>query len=178
MTRATLVGVVIRFADVSIDVAAHEVRRSGDLVEVQPQVLAVLVHLIEQRERVVPKEELLDSIWQHRFVTESALTSRIKSVRQAIGDNGRDQRMIRTVHGKGYRFVAALDEHDNVSTRAEPGGYPQRPEQVHLPAQSTPFVGRERSASGRRAPPRRRLSTAHDRGTWWHRQDAAGGGRR
>jgi predicted ATPase/DNA-binding winged helix-turn-helix (wHTH) protein/tetratricopeptide (TPR) repeat protein len=135
--------VVIRFADVSIDVAAHEIRRSGDVVEVEPQVLAVLLHLIEQRDRVVPKEELLDSVWRHRFVSESALTSRIKSARQAIGDNGRDQRMIRTVHGTGYRFVAALDEHDD-SPGAEPGGRPPPSMQVHLPAQSTPFVGRVR----------------------------------
>jgi predicted ATPase len=134
--------VAIRFADVSIDVDAHEVRRSGDLVDVQPQVFAVLVHLIQQRDRVVPKEELLDSIWQHRFVTESALTSRIKSARQAIGDDGRDQRMIRTVHGTGYRFIAALDEFDDSSASPERGDHPTPPAQVHLPAQSTPFVGR------------------------------------
>jgi predicted ATPase/DNA-binding winged helix-turn-helix (wHTH) protein/tetratricopeptide (TPR) repeat protein len=132
----------VRFGDVSIDVDAHELRRSGDLVDVQPQVLAVLLHLIEQRDRVVSKEELLDTIWHHRFVTESALTSRIKSARQAIGDNGRDQRMIRTVHGKGYRFVAELDEHDETSMDAGPGVRSSPARQIQLPAQSTPFVGR------------------------------------
>jgi predicted ATPase/DNA-binding winged helix-turn-helix (wHTH) protein len=132
---------VVRFGDVSIDVDAHELRRSGDLVDVQPQVLAVLLHLIEQRDRVVSKEELLDNIWQHRFVTESALTSRIKSARQAIGDNGRDQRMIRTVHGTGYRFVAELDDRDS-STDTDPGGRSPPAGLVQLPAQSTPFVGR------------------------------------
>lgn len=136
--------VAIRFADVTIDVDAHELRRSGDLVDVQSQVLAVLVHLIRARDRVVPREELLDTIWQHRFVTESALTSRIKSARQAIGDNGRDQRMIRTVHGKGYRFVAEIDESGD-SPQSSPAHSEPRPtaSPVHLPAQSTPFVGRE-----------------------------------
>lgn len=139
-TRDT-VDVRIRFADVSIDVDAHELRRAGDLVDVQPQVFAVLIHLIEQRDRVVPKEELLDRVWQHRFVTESALTSRIKSARQAIGDNGRDQRMIRTVHGTGYRFIAAVDQVDDSSAVQHRDERPA-PARVHVPAQSTPFVGR------------------------------------
>lgn len=133
---------VIRFADVSIDVDAHEVRRSGGVVEVEPQVLAVLLYLIEQRHRVVHKQEILERVWQHRFVSESALTSRIKSVRQAIGDNGRDQRMIRTVHGTGYRFVVALDEHDDTTTGSEPGDRLPLTGRVRLPAHSTPFVGR------------------------------------
>lgn len=105
-TRAHLWGVVIviRFADVTIDTDRREVRRGGTPIEVQPQVFDVLVHLAEHRNRVVTKEELLDEVWQHRFVTESAITSRIKSARQAIGDNGREQRMIKTMHGRGYRF--------------------------------------------------------------------------
>ena len=73
---------------------------------VEPQVLEVLCYLVEHRERMVPKTELLDKIWGDRFVSDSALTSRIKSARRAIGDNGRDQRLIRTVHGRGFRFVA------------------------------------------------------------------------
>jgi predicted ATPase/DNA-binding winged helix-turn-helix (wHTH) protein/Flp pilus assembly protein TadD len=129
--------VVIRFADVTIDAEGHEVRRAGDTVDVQPQVLDVLLHLIRHRERVVSKEELLDAVWQHRFVTESALTSRIKSARQVIGDNGRDQQMIRTVHGRGYRFVAMVDA-DPVGTQGSPDLVPRR-----LPIQTTPFVGRE-----------------------------------
>jgi DNA-binding winged helix-turn-helix (wHTH) protein len=136
--RATLRLVVIRFGEVSIDSEGHEVRRAGEVVEVQPQVLDVLLYLIRNRERVVSKEELLDAVWHHRFVTESALTSRIKSARQAIGDNGRDQLMIRTVHGRGYRFVAAVDA-DSVGS--------DRPAELvrhRLPVQTTPFIGRDR----------------------------------
>lgn len=82
----------------------------GELVHVEPQVFDVLTHLVEHRHRVVAKTELLDAVWNHQFVTESALTTRIKQLRQAVGDNGRDQRIVQTVHGRGYRFVAPVDE--------------------------------------------------------------------
>jgi len=110
----------------------------------EPQVFDVLAYLVRHHDRLVPKAELLDQVWGSRFVSESALSSRIKSARQAIGDNGRDQRMIRTVHGSGYRFVAALDADDESSTDAEAHSRTSLSGRVHLPAQSTPFVGRVR----------------------------------
>ncbi|MGZ4674875.1 MAG: winged helix-turn-helix domain-containing protein, partial [Ilumatobacteraceae bacterium] len=73
------------------------------------QVFDVLAHLVEHRDRVVPKTELLDTVWGHQFVTESALTTRVKQLRQAVGDNGRDQRIVQTVHGRGYRFIAPVE---------------------------------------------------------------------
>ncbi len=94
------------FGDVEIDIAAHELRRNGAPVAVEPQVFEVLAYLVEHRDRMVPKTELLDEVWGDRFVSESALTSRIKAARRALGDTGREQRFIRTVHGRGYRFVA------------------------------------------------------------------------
>ena len=97
------------FGDVEVDLDAHEIRRAGEVVAVEPQVFDVLAHLIEHRNRLVAKTELLDEVWGNRFVSESALTSRIKAARRAVGDNGRDQRVIRTVHGRGYRFVAELE---------------------------------------------------------------------
>ena len=78
------------------------------MVPVEPQVFDVLSYLVARRERVVAKTELLDNIWGDRFVSESALTSRIKSARQAVGDDGRTQRTIRTVHGRGYQFVGQV----------------------------------------------------------------------
>ncbi len=96
------------FGEVELDLAGHEIRRSGEPVPVEPQVFDVLAYLVEHRDRLVPKTELLDEVWGDRFVSESALTSRIKAARRAVGDNGRDQRVIRTVHGRGYRFVADL----------------------------------------------------------------------
>jgi pimeloyl-ACP methyl ester carboxylesterase/DNA-binding winged helix-turn-helix (wHTH) protein len=96
--------------DCELDTDVFELRRAGEPVKVEPQVFDVLVHLVRHRDRVVPKEELLDEVWGDRFVSESALTSRIKAARQALGDDGQAQRCIRTVHGRGYRFVAPVDE--------------------------------------------------------------------
>lgn len=72
----------------------------------EPQTFDVLTYLVSHRDRVVPKEELMDAVWGGRFVTEAAVTSRIKQARRAMGDDGRGQRLIRTVHGRGYRFIA------------------------------------------------------------------------
>jgi pimeloyl-ACP methyl ester carboxylesterase/DNA-binding winged helix-turn-helix (wHTH) protein len=93
------------FDDYELDTQRQELRRGGELVAVEPQVFAVLTQLLTHRDRVVDKEELLDAVWRTRFVTESALTSRVKAARRAIGDDGSTQRSIRTIHGRGYRFV-------------------------------------------------------------------------
>ncbi len=89
-----------------LDVDAAELRTGGRVVDLQPQVFAVLAYLIEHRDRFVTKQELFDAVWGTRFVSESALTTRIKEARQAVGDDGKSQRVIKTVHGRGYRFVA------------------------------------------------------------------------
>lgn len=101
---------IYAFGDYELDTARLEVRRGGVPLPVEPQVFDVLAHLVAQRDRVVPKEELLDRVWGDRFVSESALTSRIKAARRVIGDDGAAQRSIRTVHGRGYRFVAEVRE--------------------------------------------------------------------
>jgi pimeloyl-ACP methyl ester carboxylesterase len=98
------------FSDCELDLDRFELRRAGRLRPVEPQVFDLLAVLIRARHRVVPKEELLDTVWGNRFVTESALTSRVKAARQAIGDDGRRQRFIRTVHGRGYQFAAPVNE--------------------------------------------------------------------
>jgi DNA-binding winged helix-turn-helix (wHTH) protein len=87
--------------------------RSGRVIAVEPQVFDVLSLLILHRDRVVPKEELLDKVWGDRFVSESALTSRIKAVRQAVGDDGTSQRFVQTIRGRGYRFIASVTELGN-----------------------------------------------------------------
>jgi len=136
------------FEDFELDVAALELRRDTQVVAVEPQVFQVLVYLVEQRARVVSKEELLDNVWGSRFVSESALTSRIKSARQAVGDSGRDQRVIRTFHGHGYRFIATVDESIPAgvarSTRPESGAAdPRVRAELSLAVdREFPFVGR------------------------------------
>jgi pimeloyl-ACP methyl ester carboxylesterase/DNA-binding winged helix-turn-helix (wHTH) protein len=104
------------FENCELDTDAYEFRRAGELVPLQPQVFEVLAHLVRHANRLVTKEELLDEIWGDRFVSESALTSRLKAARRAIGDDGQEQRCIRTVHGRGYRFVVPVVEVDAPST--------------------------------------------------------------
>jgi DNA-binding winged helix-turn-helix (wHTH) protein/pimeloyl-ACP methyl ester carboxylesterase len=115
--------VVYVFDDCRLDLRRYELRRDGVVRPIEPQVFDVLVLLVRERDRVVTKEELLDTVWGDRFVSESALTSRIKAARQAIGDDGKAQRMVRTVHGRGYQFVAEvteLDEHPEPSSPPDP----------------------------------------------------------
>ena len=91
-----------------VDPVLFELRREGQRVPLEPQAFDVLTYLVEHHDRVVSKEELMDAVWGGRFVTESAVTSRIKQVRRALGDTGSDQRVLRTVHGRGYHLVAQV----------------------------------------------------------------------
>ncbi|MEA3215292.1 MAG: hypothetical protein QOJ19_1448 [Acidimicrobiia bacterium] len=97
-----------RFGACELDVERRELRGGGITTAVEPQVFDVLAYLVGHRDRVVTKEELLDNVWGDRFVSESALTSRIKSARRSVGDSGQSQHVIRTVHGRGYRFAAPV----------------------------------------------------------------------
>jgi hypothetical protein len=92
-----------RFEGRVLDTTRYELSCDGELVHVEPQVFDVLAQLVEHRDRVVPKAELLDVVWGDQFVSESALTTRIKQLRQAVGDSGREQRVVQTAHGRGYR---------------------------------------------------------------------------
>lgn len=96
------------FAGLTLDTDGYALRRGDEVVHVEPQVFDVLTYLVEHRDAVVAKTELLDAVWGDRFVSESALTSRIKAARAAVGDDGTAQSVIRTVHGRGYQFVAEL----------------------------------------------------------------------
>jgi pimeloyl-ACP methyl ester carboxylesterase/DNA-binding winged helix-turn-helix (wHTH) protein len=109
------------FDDCLVDPGRFELRRGGVVEHVEPQVFDVLVHLIRNRDRVVPKTELLDTVWGDRFVSESALASRLKSARRAIGDDGASQRIIRTVFGRGYQFVAPVVERPPTVARPPAG---------------------------------------------------------
>jgi DNA-binding winged helix-turn-helix (wHTH) protein len=79
---------IFEFDGAELDLGRYDLHRDGRSVPVEPQVFALLAVLVRQRHRVVPKEELLDAVWGNRFVSESALTSRVKSARRAIGDDG------------------------------------------------------------------------------------------
>jgi predicted ATPase/DNA-binding winged helix-turn-helix (wHTH) protein len=92
-----------------VDTDRLELTISGDAVHLEPRVFAVLAHLVANADRVVSKEELLDELWGDRFVSETTLAGNIRAIRAAVGDDGKRQEVIRTVHGRGYRFVAALE---------------------------------------------------------------------
>jgi pimeloyl-ACP methyl ester carboxylesterase/DNA-binding winged helix-turn-helix (wHTH) protein len=101
---------IFTFEGGELDLDRYQLRRDGRVEPVEPQVFDLLAVLLRERHRVVTKEELLDLVWGNRFVTESALTSRVKAARRAIGDDGRGQRLIRTVHGRGYQFIGDVAE--------------------------------------------------------------------
>lgn len=97
-----------RFAEFEIDVARHELRRKGERVLVEPQVFDLLVHLVQNQNRIVSKNELIETVWNGRIISEAAISSRISAARRAIGDSGAEQRLIRTLNKRGFRFVGAV----------------------------------------------------------------------
>lgn len=96
------------FSEHVLDTDTRELSRSEVPVPVEPQVFDLVVHLMENCDRVVSKDELIDKIWKGRIVSDSTLTSRINAARKAIGDNGAGQMLIRTISRKGFRFVGAV----------------------------------------------------------------------
>ena len=104
---------VVHFGDCELDLAGFELRRGGQVCQVEPQVLEVLSYLVRNPNRLITKSDLIEHVWGGRIVSDSTLASRLKSARRAIGDDGEHQKLIRTVHGRGVRFVGEI--------RAEPG---------------------------------------------------------
>ncbi len=98
------------FGDCVLDPDRRELTRGSEAIAIGPQVFDLLVHLVQNRERVVSKDGLLHAVWGGRIVSESTMTSHINAVRKAIGDNGEEQRLIRTVARKGFRFVGDVRE--------------------------------------------------------------------
>src|SRR6185312_10067506 len=88
-----------------LDGDRRELRRGADPIAVEPQVFDLLIFLVQNRDRVVTKDDLIESIWGGRVVSDSTLTSRINAARKAIGDSGQQQKLIRTIARKGLRFI-------------------------------------------------------------------------
>ena len=103
------------FGDCEVHCERRELSRTGTRVHVEPQVFDLLVHLVRHRERVVSKAELIQTVWHGRSISDDALTSRVSAARRAIGDNGAEQRLIRTVPRRGFRFVGQVREEPNAS---------------------------------------------------------------
>jgi pimeloyl-ACP methyl ester carboxylesterase/DNA-binding winged helix-turn-helix (wHTH) protein len=97
---------IYAFDGYELDMGLFELRHDGERRPLEPQAFDLLAYLVEHRDRVVTKDELVRHIWPDSFISEAALTTRVLEVRKALGDTGRDQKYIRTVRGRGYRFTA------------------------------------------------------------------------
>lgn len=98
------------FGEYHLDPERFELRRGIDPVGLEPQVLALLLHLVRHRDRLVTKDEIAEIVWPGRIASDASISSRIRLARQAVNDDGQRQATIRTVHGKGFRFVAGVVE--------------------------------------------------------------------
>ena len=98
------------FEDYRLDPDRRELNRASQGIAIGPQVFDLLLHLVENRKHVVSRDDLLAAVWGGRIVSESTMTSHINAVRKAIGDSGGEQRLIRTIARKGFRFVGEVRE--------------------------------------------------------------------
>ena len=96
-----------------LDTERRELHRGSLRIAVEPQVFDLLIYLLQNRDRVVSKDDLFASVWGRRAVSELTLTSRINAARKALGDSGEDQKLIRTIARKGVRFVGIVDTRSN-----------------------------------------------------------------
>jgi predicted ATPase/DNA-binding winged helix-turn-helix (wHTH) protein len=131
--------VVYQFGGCRLNMETRELHVDDAVVHLEPQVFDVLAYLVANRNRLISKSELLDAVWGNQFVSESALTSRIKSARSAIGDDGSSQLLIRTQRGRGYRFVGTVNAVDD---EPAPRFQPQWRPAGLLPSSRVQLVGR------------------------------------
>jgi DNA-binding winged helix-turn-helix (wHTH) protein/tetratricopeptide (TPR) repeat protein len=128
---------VFRFGAFELDPSLYALRHAGSKVDVQPKVLDLLIHLAKHTDRVVSKEEILETLWPGVTATDDVLSRAIHAARQAVGDDGGQQRVIETVRGRGFRFVAAVER-----LETEPSASVHAPTLPEDPPGGIPFVGR------------------------------------
>jgi predicted ATPase/DNA-binding winged helix-turn-helix (wHTH) protein/energy-coupling factor transporter ATP-binding protein EcfA2 len=137
------------FGDYTLDTQRYELRRAEQRMALEPKAFDLLLYLVEHRERVVGRDELLDRVWPEQFISDHSLTARLRAVRQVLDDDARQPRFIETVHGRGYRFIGL------VYTTPEPDAAPdasplpimrQRPDHAEVgsaTASAISMVGRK-----------------------------------
>ena len=101
---------IYRFNQITLDTAQYRLSQAGNPVAVEPQVFDLLTYLVEHKDRVVTRDELLENLWKGKIVSDSALGARLKAARKAVGDSGSRQQVIKTIHGRGYQFIAEITE--------------------------------------------------------------------
>src|SRR5437899_9633385 len=104
---------IYRFANIEVDTVRSCMRRGGEELRLRQKTFQVLLYLLEQRERLVTKEELIENLWKDTAVTDDALVQCVKDIRRAIGDDSRDARFIKTFPKAGYRFIAPVELRGN-----------------------------------------------------------------
>ncbi|MFV1978532.1 MAG: AAA family ATPase, partial [Myxococcota bacterium] len=133
-------GTVYRFGAFELDPGLYALHRNGSDLDIQPKVLDLLLYLIARRDRVVPKEEILEALWPGVAATDDVLSRAIHAARQAVGDDGEQQSVIQTVRRRGFRFVATVDSSDSQQPAPARATEEARP----APRQGPAFVGRQR----------------------------------
>ena len=101
---------IFQFNQITLDTGQYQLCLSGNPIPVEPQVFDLLAYLIENRERVVTRDELLEKLWQDKVVTDAELGVTLQSARKTVGDSGHAQIIIKTIHGRGYQFIAEVTE--------------------------------------------------------------------
>src|SRR5215467_9323671 len=112
------------FGNYVLDTQRHELHHAGEPIKLRRKVFQVLAFLLAHGVRVVPKEEVMEHVWADRFVGDATLKSCITTLRKALGEKGRTPRCVRTLHGQGYRFVAAVQEQEHLPVDAAPPALP------------------------------------------------------
>jgi class 3 adenylate cyclase len=112
------------FGEYVFDTQRHELHHAGEPIKLRRKVFQVLAYLLAHRDRVVPKQELLENLWPDQFVGEETLKSCIKTLRQALAEKGRAPRFLRTLHGQGYRFVGAVEVREHLPADDAPHALP------------------------------------------------------
>jgi len=116
---------IFAFGEWELDPELYELRQNGRATKVEPRVFDLLHHLVRNHNRMVTKDEIVDEIWDGRIVTEATISTCLKAARQAIGDDGRTQRLIRTVHGRGVQFVGDVLPYDDPGPEGQTDGAPR-----------------------------------------------------
>jgi TolB-like protein/Tfp pilus assembly protein PilF len=127
------------FEDYTLDTERRELHRGADAVSIAPQVFDLLDYLIRNRERVVSKDDLIGAVWNGRIVSDAALTTRLNAARNAIGDSGEEQRLIKTLPRKGFRFVGTVREAQRPASAAVTDNPAHQPKPA-LPLPDRPSV--------------------------------------
>ena len=132
--EARVFTMVYVFGECELDTQRHVLCRDGQGIRLRRKAFQALAYLLAHHDRAISRQELCDEVWPKQFISDAALASTIKAVRQAIGDSGRGQQLIQTIYGHGYRFVAAVEERVDAPTSTEDAARPSPRDTMSVPS--------------------------------------------